>query len=126
MLVVGMLIVQVLHGTSAMVLEMGRFLSDRVQEVLDVLVVLVHRGAEVVSSGLDLWVMALSWVQTNGVLVMLIGLTISVSYMWWAFRASGIVASQAVSEPMPGTGGTGGRHPPPRACAGGGDASVPL
>ena len=70
-----------------------------------------------------MWVMALSWVQTNGVLVMLIGLTISMSYMWWVFRASGIVAPQDVSEPMAGTGGTGGRQPPPRVHAGGGSAS---
>ena len=123
MLFVGMLTAQVLHGTSTLVLDFGRLLSERAQVVLDVLVLLVHRGAEVVSAGLDLWVLALSWVHNNGVLVMLIGLTISVSYMWWAFRASGFVASQPVSAPEVGTGGTGERQPPPRVHAGGGSAS---
>ena len=80
-LFVGMLTAQVLHGTGALVLDFGRLLSDRAQVVLDVLVVLVHRGGEVVRAGLDLWVLALNWVQKNGVLVMLIGLVISMSYM---------------------------------------------
>ena len=87
------------------------------------MVVLVYRGGEVVRTGLDLWVLALNWVQKKGVLVMLIGLVISMSYMWWAARASGLVASQAVSAPTSGTGGTGGRQPPPCVYAGGGSAS---
>ena len=97
MLFVGMLTAQVLHGTSALVLDFGRLLSDRAQVVLDVLVVLVHRGGEVVRTGLDLWVLALNWVRKSGVLMMLIGLVISMSYMWWAARASGLVASQAAA-----------------------------
>ena len=90
-LCVGVLTAQVVHGTGALVLEFGRAVRDFVQVVLDVMVVLICRGGEVVQTGLGLWVHVLQWVRSNCFLVTLIGMVVGLSYAWWVARASGLV-----------------------------------
>ena len=108
-LCVGVLTAQVVHGTGALVLEFGRAVRDFVQVVLDVMVVLICRGGEVVQTGLGLWAHVLQWVRSNGFLVTLIGMIVGLSYAWWAARASGLVVPQAVLAPTRGTGRRGRR-----------------